>query len=195
MANKVRRRQIADRQAAEARKQRTRLIGMGVVGLLIVVGIVYYLWTALTPATAAVADIAPGTCGPITNPPDEGRAHLVPGETPTYQSNPPSSGTHNPNPLPAGVYSTPVDVTMEVHSEEHGYIIIHYNGISQGEIQALQQIVERDPRKMILSPYPSMSYKVSLTAWDHQQVCNGVNPQAITSFVALFRDKGPEDVP
>ncbi|MGB8646629.1 MAG: DUF3105 domain-containing protein [Anaerolineae bacterium] len=196
MAKRVRERQAARRQAAEAQQRtRTTYIIIGVVGALVLAAIVYYLFAALAPATVAVAQIAPGTCGPIQDQQDDGRAHLVAGETPTYHTNPPSSGTHNPNPLPAGVYSTMVDVTAEVHSQEHGYIIIHYNGISSSEIQALEQLVERDPRKMILSPYPNMDYKLTLTAWNHLQVCNGVNAQAITSFVGLYRDHGPENAP
>ncbi len=200
MANKVRQQQRSLRQAQAARQRRYQIIGIGVVSAVVLAGIVYYLVSTLSPTPVSGAPVsgtavANATCGPIQNIPDEGNAHITPGETPTYQSIPPSSGAHNPNPLPAGIYSSPVDVTMEVHSEEHGYIIIHYNGITSGEINQLQQLVQRDPRKLILSPYPGMNYKVSLTAWDHLQTCNGVNEQAINSFVAEFRDKGPENVP
>jgi Protein of unknown function (DUF3105) len=197
MANKARQKQLQQRARQEraARQRQLIYVGVGVVALLVIVFAASKLLAQPTTAVASADSASAATCSAIQSPSDEGRAHLVPGQTPTYQSNPPSSGTHNPIPLPAGIYDSPVDVTMEVHSEEHGYIIVHYNGISQGEINQLKQIVSSDPRKLILSPYPNMPYKVSLTAWDHLQTCAGVNRQAISNFVAEFRDRGPENVP
>jgi hypothetical protein len=197
---KKNRQQFAAQRAKQARQRRIIYLGIGLVAALVVAGLGVFFWmpgsatgsgnTSTTTDTGAAA-----TCSDIQSIPDEGNAHLTAGQTPTYRSNPPSSGTHNPVPLAAGIYDQPVDVTMEVHSQEHGYIIMHYNGISQNEIDQLKQMVTNDPRKMILAPYLNMYYKVSLTAWDHQQTCTGVNRQAISNFVAEFRDRGPENVP
>lgn len=184
-------------QAQQARRRRYIYFGIGLLAALVVIGAGIFFMTANSASSSASADTASAaaSCSDIQSPADEGRVHLVAGQTPTYQNNPPSSGTHNPVPLAAGIYDTPVDVTMEVHSQEHGYIVIHYNGIPQNEIDQLKQIVSNDPRKLILAPYPNMSAKISLTAWDHQQSCTGVNRQAIANFIAEFRDRGPEDVP
>ncbi len=198
MAKKSRQQLAARRaQQTQARQRRFIYLGLGLVAAIVVIGLVVFFVMPGSANGSASANTtgAAATCSDIQSSPDEGRAHLTPGQTPTYQGNPPSSGTHNPVPLAAGIYDNPVDVTMEVHSEEHGYIIVHYNGIPQSEIDQLKQIVSNDPRKLILSPYPNMPYKISLTAWDHQQTCTGVNRQAISNFVAEFRDRGPEDVP
>ncbi len=85
--------------------------------------------------------------------------------------------------------------TREVHSLEHGYIIIHYNGIPAEQIQQLAGLVRADSFKMILSPLPSMQYPLSLTAWDHLQTCKTVNVPVIRSFISRFRDHGPEQTP
>ncbi len=82
-----------------------------------------------------------------------------------------------------------------MHSLEHGYIIIHYNGISATQVQQLASLAQQDPRKLIVSPFPTMTYKVSLTAWDHLQTCTGVDPQVIKNFIGEFRDRGPEQTP
>jgi Protein of unknown function (DUF3105) len=187
-------RQLAREQERIRRARQRRLIyvGAGVVAILVIVGAGLVLAAPKPPTSSQVAS---ALCGPIEAPPDGGRAHLLPGQTPSYSSNPPASGAHNPNPQARGIYDTPIDVTMEVHSLEHGYVIIHYNAIPSGQLQQLQDIVSRDPFKMILSPYPSMPYKISLTAWDHLQTCTGVDPQAIASFVAQFRNNGPESTP
>ncbi len=200
MANKKRMQLSRERQEAAARKRRMTYAGIGGAAVLIIAALAVFLSRVFTPQAAAsavssVSSAGSTACGPVQTVADEWRLHLSPGQTPTYQANPPSSGTHNPVPLPAGIYDSPVDVTMEVHSQEHGYIIIHYNNIPSDEIQQLKDIVSRDPRKLILSPYPNMSYKVSLTAWDHMQTCEGPNATAIASFVAQFRDQGPEAVP
>lgn len=192
MAKKTR--QLIREQERSRRTRQRQIIYMaiGVVALLVVIGVAFVVFS---PKAAVSSQVALGVCGPIESPPDGGRQHLVPGETPTYSSNPPASGSHNPNPQDRGIYDNPIDVTMEVHSLEHGYVIIHYNGIPTDQLAQLQDIVQRDPFKMILSPYSSMPYKISLTAWDHLQTCTGVDAQAIASFVAQFRNQGPENTP
>jgi hypothetical protein len=193
MPKKTRQLQREQERARHARQRRLVYLGVGAIAVIIVIiGASVLLFP---PKQASSSEVVLGTCGPIETPADGGRKHLVAEETPTYSSNPPASGAHNPNPQPNGIYDNPIDVTMEVHSLEHGYVIIHYNGIPADQLQQLKEIVSRDPRKMILSPYPSMPYKITLTAWDHLQTCTGVSTQAIASFVAEFRDQGPESTP
>ncbi|MGE5140316.1 MAG: DUF3105 domain-containing protein, partial [Rudaea sp.] len=62
-------------------------------------------------------------------------------------------------------------------------------------VDQLKQLVSRDPRKLILAPYPTMNYSVTLTAWDHLQTCTGVDQASILAFIASYRDRGPENVP
>ncbi len=198
MAKKIKQKQL-ERRARQAQQERQRLlvyVGIGVLAALLIIGFVVFQLLPSQSATAGTntKSASAGVCSNVESVADEGRNHLVAGQTPVYTGNPPSSGTHNPIPLDAGIYDKPVDVTMQVHSEEHGYIIINYNGVSQDVVQQLTNIVQSDPRKVILAPYPNMPYKISLTAWDHQQTCTGVNAQAITSFIAEFRDHGPENV-
>ena len=127
---------------------------------------------------------------------DEGRDHLKPGEpTPVYKSVPPTSGTHNPQWYPAGVYDKNADITQLIHSLEHGYVILFYNGIPQDQIDQLVRIQQSDPYKLSVAEYPNMPQKVALAAWGNLQNCEGVNEQVIRSFVAQFRDHGPEAAP
>lgn len=187
----------SSRELERVRRARERqrlyvMLGVGAVILLVVAAAGFY-WMSTQSSTSG--QVASGACGPIGSPADEGRQHLIPGQTPSYSSNPPASGSHNPNPQPRGIYDSPIDVTAEVHSLEHGYVVIHYNNIASDQLQQLKDIVSRDPRKMILSPYPSLPSRISLTSWDHLQTCTAVDSQAIASFVAQFRDQGPESTP
>jgi hypothetical protein len=180
----------AQLQAQERKKQQQYLLIAGAVAavMLLGAGIIYPMLQAHQPTSTGDA-----VCSALEQPADEGRGHLKPGDpTPIYQTAPPTSGTHNPASLPAGVYDNNADVTMLVHSMEHGYVILFYNGMSQTEVNQLVNIQQSDPFKTIVAPYPNMSSKLAITAWGHFQRCDGVNEQAIRSFIAQFRNQGPE---
>ncbi len=69
--------------------------------------------------------------GPITAPgetiADIGRGHTQDISQIKYNSNPPTSGDHFPVWLKAGVYKAPVSDGYQIHSLEHGYVILSYN--------------------------------------------------------------------
>lgn len=179
-------------QERKRKQQMYLLIGGGIAAAVIVLVGVYLL---LSPPSRTPTSTGSATCDNLQTLTDEGRGHLTAGETPTYNQNPPTSGTHNPVWAQAGVYGNNVDVTQLVHSLEHGYIILYYNGISQDEVNQLVGIQQSDPYKMIVAPYPNMNAKVAIVAWDHSQTCNGVSEPAIRSFVDQFRNQGPEQAP
>ncbi|MGE5141382.1 MAG: DUF3105 domain-containing protein [Rudaea sp.] len=192
--NKQRELQKKQAQLRTSRRRRLLYLGAGLVVALALLtlglGIVFARAEVGNGATAMAG------CSPIQTTPDLGRTHLNPGQSYNYGgNNPPTSGPHDPDPMSPGVYDNPISETREVHSLEHGYVIIHYNGIPADQVQQLGSIARQDPRKVIVAPFPGMTDKISLTAWDHIQTCGGVNVQLIRSFIAEFRDKGPEQTP
>jgi len=193
MSSKPKTTQAQLRQEQERKKkQRQYLIigGIAAAAVLVLGGVIFALVQPRAPTSTGAA-----VCANLQTLTDEGRDHLTAGETPTYHTNPPTSGTHNPVPLPAGVYDANADVTQLVHSLEHGYIIMYYNDLPQDQINQLVNLQRSDPYKMIVAPYTNMSSRVALVAWDHMQLCDGVNEQAIRSFTAQFRNQGPEQSP
>ncbi len=191
--NKQRQLQRKQAEEQEARRRRLIYIGLGAAVVLILVGLgAFFLQPQAVQGGSAVGAV---TCSDIQTVPDLGRAHLQPGQPYNYPNNPPTSGPHDPVPYPPGVYRSPIPVTQEVHSLEHGYVIIHYNGIPADQVQRLGALAQQDSFKLVVSPFPTMPYKVSLTAWDHLQTCDGVDPQVIKNFIGEFRDKGPEQTP
>ncbi len=149
-------------------------------------------------AIAADAPLAQATCSSVQSFPTLSRDHIQPGQShPAYNSNPPTNGWHWDTPKDWGIYTTPQVQEQLVHNLEHGGIVIQYNNLSQSDIQRLTDLVQRDTYHMILAPYPDMpsGVNVALTAWDHLQTCTGVDENAIRTFTAAFRDKGPELVP
>jgi hypothetical protein len=195
LTKKTRRLQREQERARKARQRQLMYAGVAVVATLLIIGIGYAVFGPKPTTPTAIAS-GGAKCGDVESFPNEGRNHLNPGEpTPVYGTVPPTSGTHDPNPWPPGIYDNPVEVARAVHSMEHGYVIIWYNGISSDEINQLASIVRSDSRKLILTPFHNMSYKIALTAWQHRQTCDGVNEAAIRSFINQFRDQGPEQTP
>ena len=194
MPNKDKRAELEQARRQAERQQKMRTYGIiGGIALVVLVALVGGFILISRPAPQATTATGSGICKEIVEAADEGRSHLAsPVETPSYQANPPTSGTHNPEWLPAGLYASPQDITKLVHSLEHGYIIIHQKDLSSDELQKLANIVRSDPYKMILNPYPNGPAKVTLAAWDHTQQCSGVDEVVIRAFTNAYRDQGPE---
>ena len=90
----------AEETAREARsRRRTRGI-IAAAGVLVVGVIAWVVWGAVRPpSTATTADVAGQPRPAVTNYPELGRDHIFPGQAhPDYNSNPPTSGWHFPQP-------------------------------------------------------------------------------------------------
>jgi hypothetical protein len=141
-----------------------------------------------------------GGCELMLDLPDEGNTHLRPGEeTPDYDTDPPTSGDHDPAPTADGAYLETPEVTQAVHSLEHGRVAIQYSPeLSQPEQLALKGLYDGDPEGMLLYPNPEMPYQVAATAWRNLIGCAAYSDQVLAA-IAAFRDrlrgKGPERVP
>ncbi len=144
-----------------------------------------------TPAVSA-------SCDDVEEFDDQGYDHIRPNEPhPPYNSNPPTSGWHWAQPQEWGIYSTPQVQEQLVHNLEHGGIVIQYNNLSSAELARLLDFVKRNPRHIIVAPYPGLpgNAKIAWTAWTYLQACDGVDLEALADFIDEFRDQGPETVP
>ena len=168
-------------------QMRTYLIVGGIAAaVLIALGIFLLIKPNNTP-------ISGEGCNQVQDPPDEGRSHLSsPVQTPVYNENPPTSGLHNPTWQTAGVYANQQDLTMLVHSLEHGYIVIYHRDLTPDEYLKLANLAKSTPYKIIVTPYAKSPSRIALTAWTHMQKCDKYNEQVILAFINAYRDQGPE---
>ena len=190
-----------EQRARQQKQKRTLLIGGGIVAVVVVVALVVLASGVLnaSPAPARVAQAAGSVvCSGVQTFPAQSRDHIQPGQPhPPYNSNPPVGGWHWANPQDWGIYTSQQFQEQLVHNLEHGGIAVQYNGLSAADVQRLTDFVKRDAYHMILAPYPALPQgeKVAMTAWTHLQTCDGVDENALQSFINAFRDKGPELVP
>jgi hypothetical protein len=117
---------------------------------------------------------------------EAGRTHIDAGAQPdNWNSNPPTSGDHLANWLQPGVYDGEQDMRAMVHSLEHGYVLLLYNGIPDDQLGQLRQFAEqRQGSKLILAPYSGLEQNgVALAAWRNLEVLDRVNMDVVQAFV------------
>jgi hypothetical protein len=141
----------------------------------------------------------------VSNPANEGGDHADKDFTASdYQTNPPTSGGHNPDWYDDGIYN-PGDVPrlgMLVHPLEHGRIEVQYKpGTPASTVKQLEAFMaeQSDGYHMLLFENTTdMEAAVAATAWTHSVTCPEMNDQVfdvLRAFRARFIDKGPEQVP
>ncbi len=130
-----------------------------------------------------------------------GRDHTT--KAVTFETNPPTSGDHYPEPADDGAYtpSNTPEAALLVHSLEHGRVIIQYRpGLPKNELGQLKSAFDEDNAyHMILAENQTkMPYDVAVTAWTKSLTCKKFNQNvfdAIRTFRDKYLDKGPEFLP
>ncbi len=129
--------------------------------------------------------------------PDEGRQHVAEGTPITYNTDPPTSGTHYPPSQPGGHYTREILPGYLVHSMEHGTVIIYYNPtVSAAQQNELRDIIEPhlgNFATVIAVPRNDPEYPIILTAWRHWQRLRTYDANKIRDFIDLRLGKGPEN--
>lgn len=162
-----------------------------IAGAVAVVAVVVAL--VLLVQSNTVAASAPGERIPV-----QGRDHIDVGAShPPYNSDPPTSGPHYAEPLPAGFYDAPQPDEYFVHNLEHGHVWITYDCsklTNCDEVKAkLRALVQSyNQWKIVVSPRQNKDAAIGLAAWGWLQKLDSYDEAAIRRFVDAWRDKGPE---
>ena len=160
-----RREQIRRRQ----QRQQTTSRNIFIVVTVVFVGLLGYLfWPSFDgPPPDTGQDVEPM----------ENSDHVEPNSLVEYSTNPPSSGPHYAQPMPAGFFNAgdildPRPQGNIVHSLEHGYVVFWYNcsiiSVSEcdelkGQIQAV--LDEVGSHKVIVFPWKSIDVPLAMTSW------------------------------
>jgi hypothetical protein len=186
------------RRALREKRKRQKMITtatIGGLGLLVVAGLAYFGWVLFRPASGQAVPVMADT------------SH-VPEGTPldSYNSNPPTSGPHYPNSLPAGFYHEAdaaalpdYPVGFLVHSLEHGYVIFWYNcnllseeGCVElkGQIQGVMD--QFGGVKVIAFPWEAIDVPLAMTSWGRLQLFETFDEGQARAFVERNRFRAPE---
>ena len=201
--------------SAAKRKRLLQLIGGVVVACAIVAGVAYAVSSGgggdggdgvdddkLTAAANAAGCVYRAF-------PNEGQEHTSDKLTAAdFKTNPPTSGQHNPNPAPDGIYAPGNEPAIEnwVHTLEHGRILFQYKPRTDANVvQQLTALFNEEVadsggayHSVLMQNNSAMKPQVAAVAWRHYIVCDEFTPQVIDAF-RTFReelvDKAPEKVP
>jgi len=169
------------------RKARMRKVMSLAVVALAIVGLGAGIFVARASSNRKKADLAAaarqGGCTSVKSFSNEGQNHVTPPAKVDYKTNPPTSGNHYPSPANTGFPSpTPPDEAL-VHNMEHGHVIFWFKpDLDPALLTQLQDIVKKDPTRLILVPRDNMDAKLVFTAWRHMQSCP--TPTTATAIVA-----------
>lgn len=126
-----------------------------------------------------------------------GAAHINPGSShPPYNSNPPTSGWHYPQPAAWGIYDNQLADETLIHNLEHGGIWISYRpDLPEDQKAKLKEIAGRYKSKVILEPRVQNDSPIALVAWQRLLKLDTVDEAKITQFISTYKNRGPERVP
>ncbi|MES2093595.1 MAG: DUF3105 domain-containing protein [Actinomycetota bacterium] len=171
---------LAKFRAREKRRIRMRRIGISsaiVAAVAVVAVIVGSIVLAPRPVeyTAGSAGVKIAGVAKFTN-----SAQHVTGSV-TYPQTPPAGGNHSQILLNCGLYSKPVPNENAVHDLEHGAVWVTYDPtLSSSQLQKLRSFLPSS--QVVLSPYPGLTSKVVLSAWNVQLKLSSVTDKRIAAF-------------
>ncbi len=146
--------------------------------------------SADTAGSSTTTAAAAGACTPIqeVDVPLSGQHEDREFTAADYDTNPPAGGDHNPVPLAAGrFYTSPPPLGQSVHLLEHGAVIGWTNGLSERDMQAVedefQKIASDGYYQLATVENPDMDVPFALSAWGALQKCAQVDTSAIRPFV------------
>ncbi|MBI4363625.1 MAG: DUF3105 domain-containing protein [Candidatus Doudnabacteria bacterium] len=124
----------------------------------------------------------------------QGAEHMpgcTPG-SPAYNSNPPTSGCHDPQPAAWGSYSQTLSDQALIHNLEHGGIWVSYKPDIDSETVAKLNDFAKRYRKVVVEPRSANDANITLAAWGRLSKLDSYDEGAILRFIQAFYDKGPE---
>jgi hypothetical protein len=195
-------------KAAERRKTVLTIVGTTLVGALIVGAAVYFsiktkkdrennaaLRSVGVAAESAACD-APVEDKIPDSATDAAKHTAKDGDHVDYDQSPPTSGRHNPTPLPVGAnkfYSRDAGPPPEraVHNLEHAYTVVWYDKkATDAQIAVLKEAADSAEGKFLVVPWDRTDFAgdkhIVLTAWGEHQACGDVSGAVIQEFMDKF---------
>lgn len=124
----------------------------------------------------------------------ESGRHLLPGApTPTYRSDPPTSGAHTSGARPAaGLLSEPLEPPRQVQILESGGVLVQYRTgeVTTEELEQLRSLANATDT-LVVAPSDALPAPLVATAWVHKMLCEDVDVDALAAFAASHGGRNP----
>jgi hypothetical protein len=114
--------------------------------------------------------------------------HSLPGAPPpTYETEPPTSGPHQPGRL-SGVVNEPVPGPIQVGALEAGQVLLQHRDLGGPDRERLESLAGQ---LVVVAPNPALPAPVVATAWRTRQQCRSVDLEVLGRFVRDHAGRDP----
>ncbi len=110
----------------------------------------------------------------------------------TYNSNPPTSGSHYATPANWRVYENELLDEQLIHNLEHGGIWISYKDIDQDTKSKLEKLTRQNSGSVVIAPRIANDAKIIFTSWGRIQKFENFDEEAMTLFINGNKNRSPE---
>jgi outer membrane murein-binding lipoprotein Lpp len=202
-------------KSAEDAARTRRLVLLAVAGALVVVAVVLgalFLTGGESGEEKLASTMEEAGCELQAVPAQVGdhSAELDATDDKKWNTDPPTSGPHNPVPAVYGEYDEPLKIAQVVHNLEHGAIFVFYGeDVPDETVAQLREFYADDRRGILFAPYPKLGDEIGLGAWTvpddfepggsngtaYLATCKTYDEDAFSTFRDELRFKGPERFP
>ena len=106
--------------------------------------------------------------------------HALGGPPPSYSTEPPTSGPHQPGRHPGGVAPEPLPGPVQVGALEAGQVLLQHRDLEEAERGRLEALAGP---LVIVAPNPALPSRVVASAWRTRQPCRGVDDEVLRRFL------------
>ena len=126
---------------------------------------------------------------------EQSRDHIAQGskQHPPYSSNPPTSGSHWPQPAKCQIYIDEIADEAAIHSLEHGAVWVSYKNKNDKNIVAkLADLVKGNSNKVLLSPRSKNDSAIAVVSWNRLLKLDDFDSRKITDLINNYKNNSPE---
>jgi hypothetical protein len=174
---------------ASDRQSKFYIYGVGLVLILVLIGATTFSIINSNNQESAIDLAASKPIAGVQSFSGLSRNHIATDLAPTTL--PPTGGDHAANWTECGIYTSPVDTSMSVHSLEHGAAWISYQTkLPKDQIKTLESFVTPNSYRLI-APYDNLASPIVLSAWGKQLSVDNASDSRIAVFLKAFT-QGPD---
>ena len=182
-----------EKDKRQATIKKTRYIAISIVVLAIVI-IGSRLGTKKAPEKIAFEQKVEGVSldGKVEEFRIEGVNHISPGDTATYNTNPPTSGPHWANPADWGFNEKELPDEQLIHNLEHGGIWITFRDLDKGSLSTLKNIAKNNRNSVVITRRDKNDDLIAVVSWGRMMKLTEVDETLIQKYIDTYINQSPE---
>ena len=187
---------IGERSSPAKRRRRNVIIAVTVTLIAVAIGAYWWISSEAERDFLAIATEGNAALSGVKNERSLGGGHLRPGQTRTYASRFPTSGSHHSVPTEPGFYENRQSAIELVHALEHGHIVIYYDKPGAVVLDTLRRwtrLYSGHWSGIVATPMSRLGRKIVLTAWTKRLDQARFDMPAAAAFINAYRGRGPEN--